>query len=139
MYSIEKLINIILSKSELLEEKIKQESDLKNLTIKQLNCIELIHEMGNPTLSELAGNLEISKASVSVMIDRLSENGYVKKVKSDNDRRSAHVHLTNKGNKAAHLHVDLHIQFAQQLTGGLTDSEKDILIVLLNKAILSLK
>ncbi len=43
MYSIEELINIILSKSEQLEEIIKQESDLKNLTTKQLHCIEIIH------------------------------------------------------------------------------------------------
>lgn len=139
MHSLEELINIILSKSEQLEEKIKQESDLKNLTIKQLYCIELIHEMENPTLSELAIKLEISKASASVMLDRLDDNGYIKKVKSDNDRRSAHVHLTHKGDKAAHLHIDLHIQFAKLLTDGLTESEKDILIVLLNKAILSIK
>lgn len=139
MHSIEELINIILSKSEQLEEKIKQESDLRNLTIKQLHCIELIHEMKNPTLSELATKLEISKASASVMLDRLDDNGYLKKVTSDKDRRSAHVHLTNKGDKAAHLHIDLHLQFANLLTGDLTESEKDILIVLLNKAILSIK
>lgn len=139
MHDLEGLINIVLSKSEQLEEKLKQESELKGMTAKQLNCIEFIHEMENPTLSELAKKLEISKASVSVMIDRLSENNYVKRVQSDNDRRSAHVHLTNKGDKAAHLHVDLHMQFAKQLTNGLTESEKDILIVLLNKAILALK
>jgi DNA-binding MarR family transcriptional regulator len=139
MHSLEELINIILSKSEQLEEYLKQESDLKNLTIKQLHCIELIHEMVNPTLSELAIKLEISKASASVMLDRLEDNRYLKKITSDKDRRSAHVHLTNKGDKAAHLHVDLHIQFAKLLTAGLTESEKDILIVLLNKAILSLK
>lgn len=138
MYSIEKLINIILSKSEQLEETIKQESELKNLTFKQLHCIELIHEMENPTLSELSRSLKITKASTSVMIDRLDDNGYVKKVRSDNDRRSAHVHLTKKGDTAAHLHIDLHTQFAQQLTGGLTESEKEILIVILNKAILTL-
>ena len=138
MHSIEGLVNIILSKSEQLEEKIKQESDLKNLTIKQLHCIELIHEMENPTLSELAKKLEISKASASAMLDRLDEHGFVKKVKSDNDRRSAHVHLSKKGDKAAHLHTDLHMQFAKQLTDGLTESEKEILLVLLNKAILSI-
>ena len=73
------------------------------------------------------------------MLDRLEEHGFIRKVKSDNDRRSAHVHLTNKGDKAAHLHVDVHKQFAKLLTNKLTDSEKDILIVLLNKAIESLK
>lgn len=138
MYNIEELINIIISKSELLEENIKQESDLKDLTIKQLYCIELIHEMGNPTLSELTLKLQITKPSTSVMLDRLEEHGFLQKVKSDSDRRSAHVHLTEKGDKAAHLHVDVHKRFAKLLTKQLTGSEKEILEVLLNKAIKSI-
>ena len=138
MHNLEELINIILSKSEQIEEIIKQESDLKGLTIKQLHCIELIHEMKNPTSSELSLKLQITKPSTTVMLDRLEEKGYVLKVKSDKDKRSAHVHLTDLGDKAAHLHIDLHKRFAKLLTKNLTDSEKDILIVLLNKAIQSI-
>lgn len=138
MYPIEELINIILNKSEQLEESVKQNTDLKNLTAKQLHCIELIHSMENPTLSELTEKLRITKASTSVMLDRLEDHGFILKVKSDSDRRSAHVHLTDRGDKAAHLHTDVHKQFAELLTSELTDSEKDILIVLLNKAIKSL-
>ncbi len=138
MSTLEELLNIILSKSEQLEDKIKQKSDLKDLTPKQLYCIELIHRMGNPTLTELAKKMDITKASASVMIDRMEEHKYIEKIKSDNDRRSAHVHLTGKGHKAAHLHVELHFQFAKKLTQDLTESEKDILIVLLNKAVGSL-
>lgn len=138
MYNIEELINIILNKSEQIEELEKQKTDLKNLTTKQLNCIELIHSMENPTLSEITEKLKITKASTSVMLDRLEENGFIKRVRSDNDKRSAHVHLTHKGDKAAHLHADVHKQFATLLTKELTNSERDILIVLLNKAIRSL-
>jgi DNA-binding MarR family transcriptional regulator len=138
MYSIEELLNIILSKSEQLEEQEKQNTDLVGMTAKQLHCIELIHSLENPTLSELTDKLKITKASTSVMLDRLEDNDFVLKVKSDSDRRSAHVHLTEKGHKAAHLHTTVHEQFAKLLTKDLSESEKDILIVLLNKAIKSL-
>ncbi len=139
MYSIEELINIILSKSELLEEQAMQKTELRNLTTKQLYCIELIHSLKNPTLSELTEKLKTTKASTSVMLDRLEEHEFIVKVQSDNDRRSAHVHLTNKGDRAAHLHSDVHKQFGALLTKHLTDSERDILIVLLNKAIKSIE
>lgn len=139
MYTLEELINIVLNKAEQLEEKLKQESDLKNLTLRQMNCIELVQELENPTLSELTEKLQITKPSTSVMLERLEEHGYVRRVKSDNDKRAAHVHLTGKGDAAAHLHVDLHKKFAQLLTNELTESERDILIVLLNKAIKSLQ
>lgn len=138
MYNIEELINIILSKSEKLEEEIKQQSELKNLTLKQLNCIELIYEIGNPSLTEIAEKLKITKPSTTDMIDRLASQEYLTKVKSDNDRRSAHLHLTEKGIKASELHKELHQQFAKLLTKDLTESESGILVVLLNKAIKSL-
>lgn len=135
--NLEQILNVILHTSEMLEEDMKQESDLKNLTTRQLNCIELVKNMKNPTLSELAQKLNITKPSTSVMLDRLKEHGYLIRVKSDNDRRSAHVHLTDKGEKAAQVHTEVHEEIAKQLSKELTVSEKEILIVLLNKAIQS--
>lgn len=138
MHTLEKLIDILLNKAEQLEERMKEESNLKNLTTRQLTCIECIHTLKNPTLSELAEVLHITKPSASVMLERLEEHSFVRRVRSDIDRRSAHVHLTTKGDQAAQLHRHMHERFAQHLAGNLTSSEKDILVVLLNKAITSL-
>jgi DNA-binding MarR family transcriptional regulator len=138
-YSLEKLISIFLRQSEEIEDDLKKESDLEGLSVKQLQCIEIIFQMGNPNLSELARKLNITKPSVSAMIDKLEENGYVERIKSDVDRRSAHIHLTNKGISAGQLHDRLHQNIAQRLTKFLTDSEKEIMLVLFNKAIQSFK
>lgn len=138
-YKLEQLIDILLHKSEQIEDEMKLKCELKNLTTKQLICIEAIKELQNPTLSELSVKLEISKASVSVMLDRLEENSYLYKIKSDNDRRSAHVHLTKKGNEAALLHTKVHHHIMQMLTAELTEAEKEILVVLLNKALNSFR
>ena len=104
----------------------------------QLYCIELIKNLQNPSLTELAEKMNIAKASISVMIERLEKNKFLYKISSDNDRRSAHVHLTEKGEKAASLHTELHKRIADLLTEGMTESEKEILIVLLNKSVKSL-
>lgn len=136
--SLEQILNSILHSCEILEEEMKQETDLKNLTSRQLYCIELIKVLQNPSLTELAEKMNIAKASISVMIDRLEKNNFLYKVTSDNDRRSAHVHLTEKGKKAASLHTELHKRIADLLTEGMTESENEILIVLLNKSVKSL-
>jgi DNA-binding MarR family transcriptional regulator len=136
--SLEQILNSILHSSEILEEEMKQETDLKSLTSRQLYCIELIKVLQNPSLSELAEKMNIAKASISVMIERLEKNNFLYKVASDNDRRSAHVHLTEKGEKAASLHSELNIRIADLLTERMTVSEKEILIVLLNKSVKSL-
>lgn len=136
--NLEQILNTILRSSEILEEEMKQESDLKNLTSRQLFCIELIKSMHNPSLTELAEKMNIAKASISVMIDRLEKNNFIYKVISDNDRRTAHVHLTKEGMKAASLHAELHKRISELLTEEMTESEKEILIVLLNKSVKSL-
>ncbi len=79
--------------------------------------------------------LKISKPSTTVLIDRLEENGFVYKVKSDSDRRSAHVHLTGKGVEAFSLHRQVHVQFSKGLTANLSEAETNILVELLNKAL----
>jgi len=136
-FTLEQVINILLLKSEQLEVDLKKESEIEELSIKQLQCIELVIEFENPTLSELAERLKITKPSTTALIDKLESRGYLIKVKSDTDRRSAHVHLTSKGENAGQLHEKVHHAIAKQLSNNLTDSEKEILIVLLNKAIKS--
>jgi len=136
-FTLEQVINILLLKSEQLEVDLKKESEIEELSIKQLQCIELVIEFENPTLSELADRLKITKPSTTALIDKLENRGYLIKVKSDTDRRSAHVHLTSKGENAGQLHEKVHHAIAKQLSNNLTDSEKEILIVLLNKAIKS--
>ncbi len=136
-FTLKQVINLLLLRSEQLEVDLKKESDIEELTIKQLQCIELIIEMENPTLTELSERLKITKPSTSVMIDKLASWGYVKKVKSDSDKRSAHVHLTSKGQNAGNLHENVHHMIAKQISSNLTDSEKEILVVLLNKAVKS--
>ncbi|MBN1925458.1 MAG: MarR family transcriptional regulator [Prolixibacteraceae bacterium] len=138
-HDLDQIMNVILRTSELLEEEMKQESELKDLTTRQLNCIELVRELRNPNLSELATSMNIAKASISVMVERLLKNNYLYKVQSDSDRRSAHIHLTEKGERAADLHGALHQRISELLTNDLTESEKAILIVLLNKSIKTLK
>ena len=137
-YPLETLINIILSKSEQMEEEIKNHSEIRELTYKQLHCLEAVKEMHNPTLTELAGKLQITKPSASVIVDKLVQKGYLVKIHSDHDRRSAHVHITPRGETASLIHEKVHHSFAGLLAQNLSDEEKEMLIVLLNKAITNL-
>lgn len=137
--NLEQILNVILHSGEELEEDMKLEASLKNLTSRQLHCLELILEMQNPSLSELADRMNISRASISVMIERLERNFMIQRVTSDKDRRIAHVHLTGDGERAATLHKEMHRRIAGLLTGEMTESEKEILIVLLNKSVNTLE
>lgn len=136
--SLEQLLKTIIHTFDSMEEEMKGKSDMVELTSRQIFCIEQIKSLKNPNLSELAEVMRIAKPSMTVMINRLEKNQLVEKVQSDSDRRTAHLHLTEKGEKAAVLHEELHAKISDILVSDLTDSEQEILIVLLNKAVRTL-
>lgn len=137
--SLDRLISRLIHTSEALEEQLKTESELESLTPRQARCTEIIAELKNPTPSELAQLIGISKPSVSVMLEKMEAGGYLKKVRSDKDRRAAHVHLTPKGEMSADLHHLLHRNISELLIRGFTDQEKRDFSKLLIKAVASLE
>lgn len=136
--SLEQLLKTIIHTFDFMEEEMKGKSGLSDLTSRQMFCIEQLKNLQNPNLSELAEVMNIAKPSMTVMINRLEKNGFLHKVQSDQDRRTAHIHLTVKGEKAAVLHQELHTTISEILVSNLTESESEILIVLLNKSVKSL-
>lgn len=68
--------------------------DLSQLTISQSQYLDAIHTLANPTITEIAARLKITKPSVTTAINKLIRLGYVTKYQSSQDRRVFHVHLT---------------------------------------------
>ena len=69
-------------------------SGFAKLTIHQLNYIDAINSLGEPTITEIAEKLRITKASVTIGINKLIQLGYLEKQQSAIDRRVFHVRLT---------------------------------------------
>jgi len=115
-----------------LEETINQ-TDLEDLTPQQLNYLRVIIRLGNPTLSELANELKITKPTVTAMVDKLVEKGYVMRVKSDADRRSMHLHIDKKGAKISALKEIASLRLSEKISKGLSETEIMIFSELLRK------
>lgn len=136
---LHKLIDNLLLASEELETQIKHNTLLDQLTSRQLVCIAFVKNRKNPTVSEIAKAMNITKPSATALIERLIQSNYLLKVKSDSDRRVTHVHLTSYGIKAATLHENIHVQFAKYIAEPLSAEEKETLKTLLKKSVHNLK
>ncbi len=108
---------------------------LADLSFRLFTYLDLVAHLGNPTPTELARKLHVSKPTVSAALDRLEETGYVKKVRSDADRRSYHLHLTDKGMQFSHAHEGLHRTIVEMLTAGLSEEETAQLQMLMAKVL----
>lgn len=109
-------------------------NDFKDLTQQQLNYLKVVVKLKNPTLSELARELRLTKPTVTVLADKLTEKGYVERVPSDLDRRVMHLHVSDKGNKINKLHEIAHERLTEKIKSRLSEAEILILTELLMKA-----
>ncbi len=67
-----------------------------SLTLSQLQYLEAIYALGEPTLTEIADKLAFTKASVTTAVNKLAKLNYLVKTRSDDDKRVFHVSLTEK-------------------------------------------
>jgi len=118
----------------ILEETLDQ-YDFSDLTQQQLNYLKVMVKMKTPTLSELARELDLTKPTVTVLVDKLAEKGYIKRVKSDEDRRVMHLHIDKKGAKINAMREIAHEKMAEKIRSGLNVTETEILTELLKKIV----
>lgn len=129
--TISKLSNFIA----LSEEKAKDQCKEHGLTETQMHYLEKIADLDNPTVTELSRELRLSKPTVTVTIDKLVEKGFVDRVRSDRDRRSAHLHLTERGIELNATHDIAHIAIAKHITRKVTNSELEEFMRIVGKIV----
>ena len=66
------------------------------LTAPQMNCMLIVHELGQATIKQLAEQLHVSPPSASTMVDRLVEMGALLREQNPENRREVMVRLADK-------------------------------------------
>ncbi|MEA4935327.1 MAG: MarR family transcriptional regulator [Paludibacter sp.] len=133
---MKKLIEIVAIGSNmvgLMEEQAREQFNLLNLTLTQMHYLETMNKLDNPSLTELAATLKLSKPTVKVAVDKLVEKDFVIRVRSDEDRRSAHLHLTEKGKLINTMHEYAHKRIAESISRKLNEEEQEQFILLMEK------
>ena len=91
-----------------------------------LGCL-YSHE-GQMLVLDIARVLGRSKSSISELVDRLSDLGYVDKVRSDDDRRLINVVLTKKGHAIKKDFDEISTLLINKVYCGFSEQEKDALV-----------
>jgi DNA-binding MarR family transcriptional regulator len=128
----------IICISDLVEKVLEEtttQADFADLTQQQLHYLKVIVRMKNPSLTELAKELDLTKPTVTVLVDKLVEKGYVRRVKSDEDRRSMHLHIDKKGARIDELRSLAYERMAEKIGSCLSEAETAILSELLRKIV----
>ncbi len=139
MYTLSEIIERLSKSMQDHEDSVTQESVFSKLSVTQIHYLDAIrHHKTPPTISELADILKVTKPTVTNALERLEQDGYLKKVPSSEDRRVWHVHLSTKGLKISELHDQIHQGYAKYFENSLTNDELDQLVTHLNKVMIYL-
>ncbi|MBA7525514.1 hypothetical protein ES705_17665 [subsurface metagenome] len=134
-YMLTDIITLLTTEIAKIEEKTITGSRFSELTGKQMHYLEVISNLDNPNLSELATELNLSKPSITAIIDKFEEKGFIRKVKSDEDRRVSHIHMAQKGKEIEKVHSKIHMRISNMFTSTHAEGELKSLINLLRKIV----
>lgn len=103
------------------------------LTTAQFGILEALHHLGPLSLGELADKLLVTGGNVTFVMDRLEEQGLVRRERSGKDRRVVVARLTDEGRDLISDVFPGHAAFVEGLTEPLDEDEQERLRELLKK------
>lgn len=87
------------------------------------------------TPAELADYAQVSRATISGLLNTLERDGFVNRQPSADDRRMVTVKLTEAGSQFIHRLLPNHFKLIASVMTGLTEAERKTLVHLLAKII----
>lgn len=118
-----------------LQEQVGSRSGFASLTIAQLQYIDAIHQLGEPTITEIAARLNITKASVTAGVNKLVSMGYVVKTPSNLDRRAVQIRLTAAGRQMVAARDQALTEYGAFIDAALSEEEAAQLEAILGKLV----
>lgn len=136
-FEFDKLLSKIHHNMMKLEEKTLCIDRSINLTVNELHLLECIKNGtkgdDGPTISAIATELDITRPSTTVAVNKLTSKKYVEKIGCVNDGRSVRIKLTSKGEKAYAMYCDYRKETGAALAECFKEDERKLLAAALEK------
>lgn len=89
----------------------------------QFGVMKLLKEAGTLHIAEIGERLQVSRAQMTHLVDRLEDLGIVERQMDTTDRRMTNIVLTAKGSATLEAHSLLIRKATKETLSGLTDKE----------------
>ena len=110
-----------------IEEVSLRGSRFKDISIKERHTIDVVGKFPNATPSQVSKELMVTLGTVTTSLNNLERKGYIERLRSDQDRRVVHLHLTKKGRLVHRLHKRFHKAMVERIIEGMSPEEMDVM------------
>jgi len=104
-----------------------------DLKVVEFSILMLVAANPQVNQKQLGQALDISPPNMAVMLDRLVERGWVERIRSTQDRRAMHIHLTPRGTELVARAEKIAATMENAALRSLSAAERALLIELLLK------
>lgn len=111
-----------------IQQKFVEDSSNLRLSRTEIHIIEIVGDCPDSILTDIANKLYITKATVSVSINRLIEKGLLGRVPLENDKRKYRLVLTQDGKLCHDTHQKFHDKMIEAVTKDFNLNERKELV-----------
>lgn len=129
------LYDLFEKESEMQLEQKMSSMSIDYLTLNHYQYLQAVNQLDAPTLSDISEYLDLSNASVSVMVKKLIKESLLEKIQSEEDKRSYHVQLTEFGKQIVDHDKNSFLSVMRRVEAELNKEERNQLRQILGKAI----
>lgn len=99
----------------------------RDISNNDLHIIEAIGVEEPRNMSVIAGRLTVTVSTLTTNMNGLEKKGYIRRERSQEDKRVVYATLTEKGRKAFYHHRDFHKKMIRAIVKDLNEDEMEIL------------
>jgi DNA-binding MarR family transcriptional regulator len=129
---INKLIVEVFNDILRLEENTLRAGAFNDVSITEIHTVDAIGLYTQLTTSEVAKKLKITAGTLTVAINNLVKKDYVKRIRSEDDRRVVKLGLTGKGRVLYRVHEKFHAEMIRESIAHLDGEEEEVLLNVLS-------
>ncbi|MFF2886493.1 MarR family winged helix-turn-helix transcriptional regulator [Paenibacillus sp. NPDC057967] len=106
---------------------------IEGISLPGLLILNLIHQQGEQRLGELAEQLDFTSGAVTALCDKLEDGGFAVRVRSEEDRRTVILRITEQGRELLKRNRDAGAYMISVLFEGFTSEELDAQIMIFKR------
>ncbi|WP_138418977.1 MarR family winged helix-turn-helix transcriptional regulator [Aquibacillus sediminis] len=125
---------VVLSKAyRSITDQVMVDIRKQGLNPTEFGVLELLFHQGEQPLQKIGDKILLASGSITYVVDKLEQKGYVKRKPCDNDRRITYAAITDSGMNLLNDIFPKHWEQIESITNGLDQDEKQQAIALLKK------
>jgi len=118
---------IMITQKELFDD------EFGKLNIKEVNIIKVIDGLGECKMRDISNSLTLADSTLTGITDSLVRKNYIKRRRTEEDRRVVKVSLTEKGKNFSNLLTEKHLEIYDHMLDTLNNTEQLEILALFKK------